>query len=69
MKKGENKVGGPSTHLYLEGHLGDFQIFAIANNDVTNGLLRGLSDKEFCLPMQETQEIRIWSLGWKDPLD
>ena len=51
MKKGESKVGGPSTSLYLEGHLGDFQIFAIANNDVTNGLLRGLSDKEFCLPM------------------
>ena len=53
MKKGESKVGGPSTSLYLDGHLGDFQIFFITSNDVTNGLPRGRSDKEFCLPMQE----------------
>ena len=59
MKKGESKVGGPSTSLYLDGHLGDFQIFSITSNDVTNGLPRGRSDKEFCLPMQETQEMQF----------
>ena len=25
--------------------------------------------KNHCLPMQETQEIQIRSLGWEDPLE
>ena len=28
----------------------------------------GTSSKEYHLPKQETQEIRVRSLGWKDPL-
>ena len=68
-EKTESKVGGPTTRLYLDGHLGDFQMFAIANNDVTNGPLLGLSDKKCRLPTQETRERRIQSLDWKDPLD
>ena len=25
--------------------------------------------KKICLPMQETQEIQVQSLGWADPLE
>ena len=28
-----------------------------------------LSGKETCLPVQETQEMWVRSLGWKDPLE
>ena len=24
---------------------------------------------KICLPMQEMQEMRVWSLGWEDPLE
>ena len=30
---------------------------------------RWLSGKEFCMRMQETQETRAESVGWKDPLE
>ena len=33
------------------------------------GFPGGASDKEPCLPMQETQETRVRSLGQKDPLE
>ena len=32
----EGKFGGPSTSLYLNGRLGDCQIFAITSNAMTN---------------------------------
>ena len=32
-------------------------------------LSRWLSSKRMCLPMQETQETRVRSLGWEDPLE
>ena len=28
-----------------------------------------LPELRICLPMQETQEMRVWSLGWEDPLE
>ena len=28
-----------------------------------------LSGKRICLPMQETQETQVRSLGWEDPLE
>ena len=31
------------------------------------GLPRWLRGKRICLPMQEMQETRVWSLGWEDP--
>ena len=31
---------------------------------------RLLTQRErICLPMQETQEVRVWSLGWEDPVE
>ena len=33
------------------------------------GLPRWLSGKRICLPVQQTQELRVWSLGWEDPLE
>ena len=30
--------------------------------------LGGTSGKEICLPLQEEQEMWIWSLGQEDPL-
>ena len=32
------------------------------------GFPDGSAVKE-CLPMQETQETQVWSLGWEDPLE
>ena len=33
------------------------------------GFPGGASGKEICLPVQETQEARVWSQGRKDPLE
>ena len=33
------------------------------------GLSKWCSGKESTLPMQETQEMQVWSLGQKDPLE
>ena len=33
------------------------------------GLPRWLGGKESALPMQETQEMKVWSLGREDPLE
>ena len=33
------------------------------------GLLRWCIGKKICLPMQETQEMWVLSLGWEDPLE
>ena len=34
-----------------------------------SALIGGRVVKKTCLPMQETQETRVLSLGWKDPLE
>ena len=36
---------------------------------VTPGFPSGTSSKETCLPIQESQEVRVQSLGRKDPLE
>ena len=33
------------------------------------GVSRWLSDKRIHVPVQETQEAWVWSLGWEDPLE
>ena len=36
---------------------------------IASGLLRWLSGKKYCLPMQETPEMLVQSLGWDDSLE
>ena len=38
------------------------------NLGVLWGFPAGASGKKLCLPVQETQEASVWSLGWEDPL-